>query len=307
MIAFLVSLLTLLAAPLAAEEGASPILSVETAEPRGFGYFVGDLLRRDVEVTVAKPFTLEAATQPKPGRLSYWLDLRSVDVSSRVRGGATVYRIELVYQTFYVPLSPDVRHLPALKLRFVDGDETAAVNVPPVRFVMAPLREVIPEKPEEGPAGYLRPDAVPQRISSATSRLRFAFGAGLALLALALLAHHEAWWPFHRRQARPFGKAARLLRRLARAPGEEAYRTGLRDLHRAFDESAGHRLLAEDVGGYLDRHAAFRPQGPEIGRFFAASRQAFFANDLKGAETAMPLPAVAALSAELGAAERRGV
>lgn len=307
MIAFLVGLLAFLATPLAAEEAASPILSVETAEPRGFGYFVGDLLRRDIEVRVAKPFALEGATQPKPGRLSYWLDLRSVDVSSHDRGEIRVYRLELVYQTFYVPLSPDERHLPALKLRFVDGDKTAIANVPPIGFVMAPLREVIPKKPAEGPAGYLKPDALPRWITTSASRTGFSVGAGLTLLALALLAHHEAWWPFHKRQGRPFGQAARVLRRLARAPSEEAYREGLRDLHRAFDESAGHRLLAEDVGGYLDRHVAFRPHGPEIGRFFAASRQAFFANDLKGAETAMPLPSVAALSAQLSAIERRGV
>lgn len=306
MIAILASLLVLLATPLAAEEAASPVLSVKTVEPRGFGYFVGDLLTREIEVRVAEPYTLEAATQPKPGRLSYWLDLRSVDVTSRTRGGATVYRFKLVYQTFYVPLSPDVRQLPALALRFTAGDETAVANVPPLPFVMAPLREVIPEKPEEGPAGYLKPDAVPQRVSSATSRLRFAFGAGLALLAIVLLAHHEAWWPFHERRARPFGQAARMLRRLAREPTEDAYRTGLRDLHRAFDESAGHRILAEDVDGYLDRHAAFRPHGREIGQFFAASRQAFFANDVMGAAEAMPLPAVAALSAELSAVERRG-
>ena len=49
----------------------------------------------------------------------------------------------------------------------------------------------------------------------------------------------------------------------------------------------------------------FRAQEREIDRFFAASRQAFFANDVSGAEKAMPLPAMAALGAELSAAERR--
>jgi mxaA protein len=170
---------------------------------------------------------------------------------------------------------------------------------------MAPLREVLPEQPEEGPVGYLRPDAVPRAIS--TRQARIGLGAGLLtiLVAVGLLAYHHAWGPFGKRSARPFTEAARALRRLSRAPGEDAYRTGLLDLHRAFDASAGHRLLAEDVPDFLSGHGQFRPYEAEIDRFFASSRRAFFGNDMAGAADAMPLPAVAALGTELGAAERR--
>lgn len=301
----LLAALLFLATPLAAEEAASPILSVGTIDPRGFGYFVGDLLTREVLVTVAEPYKLEAASQPAARRISYWLDLRSVDVSSSESDGRTRYRLKLVYQTLYVPLSPEPRTLPALTLRFTDGDNTAVATVPPFKFVMSPLREVLPEKPEEGPVGYLRPDAVPRTLS--TRRARIGFGAGLVtvLIALGLLAYHHAWGPFRKRPARPFTEAARALRRLSRARGPEVYRNGLLDLHRAFDVSAGRRVLAEDVPEFLARHGEFRPYEPEIDRFFASSRRAFFGDDVAGAAETMPLPAVAALGAELGAAERR--
>ncbi len=301
----LLTVLLFIVTPLAAQEAASPVLSVDTIDPRGFGYFVGDVITREIVVTVAEPYRLEAASQPAPRRLSYWLDLRSVAVDEREESGRTRYRLKLVYQTLYVPLSPEPRSLPPLTLRFTDGEGIAVAKVPPFNFVMSPLREVIPEQPEEGPVGYLRPDAAPRGVSSRQARI--AFGAGLVtvLMALALLAHHQAWWPFRKRPARPFTQAARVLRRLSRNPDADAYRIGLLDLHRAFDVSAGHRLLAEDISGFLASHGQFRPYEAEIGRFFATSRRAFFGNDMAGAVDTMPLPAVAALSAELGAAERR--
>lgn len=305
MIAFLLALL--LSTPaLAADEPASPILSVGTVEPRGFGYFVGDVLTREVQVDVAEPYVLEAASRPKPGRLSYWLDLRSVEVDDREEAGKTSYRLKLVYQTLYVPLSPTERYLPAIDLRFKDAENVAVAKVSPFKFIMAPLREVIPEMPAEGPEGYLKPDAKPQPVSTRRDRILFGVGLGLTALALILLAYDRAWGPFRARPDRPFARAARRLRSLVRSDSDEAYREGLLDLHRAFDASAGRRVLAEDVGGFLESHAVFRGQACEIGRFFAASRQAFFANDVSGAEKAMPMPAIAALGAELSAAERRG-
>jgi mxaA protein len=301
----LLSAMLAFASALAAQEASSPIVSVSVAEPRGFGYFVGDLLHRDVEIVVAEPYRLEAASQPAPGRLSYWLDLTSVEVSESEASGLRRYRLKLLYQTFYVPLSPTPRILPGLSLRFADGDKIAVTNVPPFDLVMAPLREVQPERPEEGPAGYLRPDAVPRKVSTFDSRWTFGASLLVTLMALALLAYHEAWWPFRRRPARPFTSAARAIRRLSHEPGPQAYRSGLLDLHRAFDMAAGHRVLAEDVPIFLGAHGEFQPLEPEIAKFFASSRRAFFGNDMEGAAKVMPLRAVAALVAELSAAERR--
>lgn len=297
-------LLPALAASQATTQETSSPISVGTIEPRGFGYFVGDLLTREIVVVVAEPYRLEMASQPSPGRLDYWLDLRSVDVSETEGAGRRRYRLRLTYQTFYVPLSPSTRTLPAVTLRFSDGDRMAVADVPPFSFVMAPLREVQPEAPEEGPEGYLQADAVPRTISTRQARIAFGAGAVTALIALALLAYHEAWWPFRRRPERPFTRAARAIRRLPRNGGEEVYRTGLLDLHRAFDVAAGHRLLAEDVPGFLSAHREFEPLAPDISRFFASSRRAFFGNDTQGAAKSMPLQAVASLGNRLGAAER---
>jgi len=301
----LLTALLLLATPLAAQDTPSRTVSVTTVEPRSFGYFVGDLLTREIDVTVADPLRLEKASQPEPRRLSYWLDLKSVDIEETAERGGMRYRLKLVYQTFYVPISPTPRTLPALTLRFTDGDEAVVAEVPSFSFVMAPLREVKPQMPPEGPEGYLRPDIVPHASSTRDSRIGFGTGLLITFAALVLYAYYAAWWPFGKRPARPFTQTARALRRLQRQPEDgNSFRNGLLDLHRAFDATAGRRLLAEDVPRFLSAHAQFRPFAPEIERFFATSRQAFFGNDLPGAAKAMPLSAIAALGSKLGEAER---
>lgn len=291
----------------AAQEAAPPNLSVVTIEPRSFGYFVGDTFRRDIDMTVAAPYRLEHASQPSPGRLNYWLDLRGVKVAETESSGLRRYRLSLDYQTFYVPLSPAPLTVPGLTLRFSDADGNAAdAEVAPFKFVMAPLREIQPERPDEGPSGYLKPDAVPKKVSTLESRIAFGIGSLAALIGLALLAHHQAWWPFRARPQRPFTQAARTIkRRSAHDDDLENYRAGLIELHRAFDVSAGRRLLAEDVPGFLAEHREFQPLKEDISRFFATSRRAFFGNDVRGAAKVMPFDSVAKLGSRLGEAERR--
>ena len=120
-----------------------------------------------------------------------------------------------------------------------------------------------------------------------------------------MLAYHQAWWPFGARPSRPFTAAARAIRqRAAAGADQDAYRSSLLDLHRAFDASAGRRVLAEDVPIFLASHQVFKPLKPDIVRFFATSRRAFFGNDVTGAAEDMPLAEVADLGKRLGDAER---
>jgi mxaA protein len=165
---------------------------------------------------------------------------------------------------------------------------------------------VVPEKPEAGPAGYLKPDAAPRLLSTLNARVAFGAGAALALLALILLAYHYAWWPFRMRPARPFTAAARAIERArARDASLAGYRAGLLDLHRAFDAAAGRRLLAEDVPEFIASHSEFLPLQEDIDRFFATSRRVFFGNDVEGAAKALSIDALSMLGARLGAVERR--
>jgi mxaA protein len=300
-------LMALVAVGLAAATGAlarAPVLSVSDTRP--FGYFIGDAIHREVVLRLAPGDVLDTASLPRPGPLNYWLELSTADLSTGSEGDDTLYRLSLVYQTFYAPLDTRALVIPAFELK-VTGAQDSEVNVPAFSFLMSPIRQLFTDKGQSSDTvTKLRPDLAAPREATGRERTLMLVSGLFALGALAGLAWHNAWWPFHRRPARPFTDAARFLRtNAARLQGASGYRAALLKLHRAFDLAAGRRVLADDVAEFLRQHPEFAPYSGEVERLFASSRQAFFANEVDQARTAMPLPALAELSTRLSAAERR--
>lgn len=282
--------------------------TVRVVEPRAVGYFIGDVLRRDVTVDVPEGAQIDPASIPRPGPLNYWLELKSLDIDEHVRGGRKHYRIRLAYQTFYAPLEPRKLEIPEMRFRVLQSkrENTQAV-VPSWSFISSPLREIIPEKSDDGgSAQQLRADA-PVSLSSATvERSGMAIAGAIAFVALLLLARHLAIWPFHRRRRRPFTRAMRMVRReAAKAGGQSAnYRLALLALHRAFDDAAQRRVLAEDLESFLIAHPEFERLRPDIESFFRASRRAFFADDMLGGRAELPLSDLANFATSMSECER---
>lgn len=288
----------------------SPVLaaapSIHVSEPRAFGYFIGDVLTRTVWISVDADARIDPATVPKPGPLNYWLKLQSVSIEETQRGGKRQYKMLLRYQTFYAPLEPRKLQAPSIKLRIVDAHgESGQAVVPPFSFLSSPLREIMPEKESDDRGALLRPDVSPKPISTMAEWTGMTVSALVAMATLALLAHHFAIWPFHRRRARPFTRAMRAIaREAAKARGEGDYRGAFIVLHRAFDEAARRRVLAADLDRFLAERREFYPLKPDIERFFAQSARAFFADDMTGTRGELPLPALAAFATALSERER---
>lgn len=283
----------------------APSLSV--IEPRSFGYFLGDTLRREVELRLEPGQELDLASLPRPGPLNYWLELSSADMSKQSAGDDTLYRLSLTYQTFYVPLDPRQLTIPGFTLKVKGAPGTGEVRVRDFGFITSPIRQLFAATSQSGGSAVgLQPDAPPMRLPTGRERTALLAASALALGSLVALAWHNAWWPFHRRAARPFTDASRYLRANAGRLGDaRGYRAALLKLHRAFDLAAGRRVLADDVAGFIAQHPEFVPYASDVERLFSSSRQAFFANDVDQARATMPLETLAELSARLGAAERR--
>jgi hypothetical protein len=171
---------------------AAQVRSVEVRVPRGFGYFLGDLLQARVDIALEPGTTVQQASLPQPGPVTYWLDLRDVAVERMAEG----LRLRLTYQTFYAALDARRLEVPGFTVSLADetpgGTTTARAEIPAWTFGVSPLREVQPEKRDD-PADYLQPDGRARRLDpepAATTALVF---AGLAIPALALLAWDRAW------------------------------------------------------------------------------------------------------------------
>lgn len=288
--------LSLVGAACAAEPPA-----VRMSEPRGFGYFVGDVLTRTAEIDVADNEAFVPASLPRPGQLAYWLELRDVATGTTTRGGQRRLTLRLTYQLFYVPIDTRRLVIPASNIEVTAPGGNRIVTVPAFTVLASPIREIYPEKSGETTATFLKADAAAERLPTARARTLAAVSAMASALAVLLLAHHRAWWPFHRRAARPFTEAARTV-----GNHRQSYAAALIALHRAFDRSQGERLLAADV----DRFFRIRPEQSsvrdDVQRFFAASRTFFFAGDGVAAEAALPRSALERLATELAVNERAG-
>ena len=279
---------------------AAQVRSVEVRAPRAFGYVLGDLVEAQADIAVDPGFALQRASLPRPGPVTYWLDLREIGVEER--GGRL--RLRLTYQTFYAALDARQLEVPGFSVTLESGAAggltTAKAEIPGWSLGMSPLREIQPEKRDD-PVEYLRPDGRTPRLDPLPAERAALAALALAVLTLALLAYDRAW--FGRRRGRPFARAARALRRLGR-DDEGGYREALRLVHRGLDETDGRRVLADDLPGFLARHPAFDAEGTALARFFAASRRAFFGRQVAGARADWPRSELEASLRRLAAAER---
>ena len=238
---------------LQASAAAAQVRSVEVRVPRAFGYFLGDLVRAQADIAVDPGFSLQRASLPAPGPLTYWLDLRDITVEE----SPGRVRLHLTYQSFYAALDARQVAIPgfsvSLESAAAGGTTSAKAEIPGWSLGVSPLREVQPEK-HDNPAEYLRPDGRVPRLDPVPDLRAALVALGAAVLALAALGYDRGWFA---RPGRPFARAARAVRRLGRG-GEGGYREALRLIHRGLDETDGRRVLADDLPAFLDRHPAFR-------------------------------------------------
>jgi mxaA protein len=279
------ALLAALAAPVGAAQ-------LDTVEPRPFGYTVGDVLERQLLVDPSREGKLDPASLPRPGRYGRWFQLRSVTPAA---GG-----VRLDYQIVNTPAQPDRENLPSLSVRVIGPDGSARdAQVGPFTVAMAPVVQFGPAEIVQ--ADNVRPEMNPRPIDTSGARRRvFAYTALLiALIVLQLapaLARRVGW-----RQAGPFARALRALRRRRLRGDDVATRSdALRRLHQALDEATGSTLALDNVERLLVVQPWLAPARAGVEALLAQSRATFFGD--------APPPSRAnlhALAAQLADLERR--
>jgi mxaA protein len=288
-----------------ADAALAHVRNVRAVDPRAFGYFVGDVIERTFEIDTDRGDTLMEASLPHPGPLTYWLELKSVAATQGTTAEGTRHTVKIAYQIFYVPIDPRKLEIPPTSISFKSGDGTYNVSLPPFTFLVSPIREIFPEKSGETVETFMKPDASARFLPVRAPQLAMFVSGLISLLALTALAHQLAWWPFHRRQTRPFTRAAREIASLiGEGRTTDSYRQALLELHRAFDASAGRRLLAADVDAFFGRHPEHAGSEKNVARFFEASRSAFFSNDDAAGEGQLSPGSLVDLAGRLAREER---
>jgi mxaA protein len=289
-------LLCLAAAMPIANSALAQIKSVST-EPsqRDFGYFPGDRITSTAVIRVGPDTKLDAGSLPQTGPVTTDIDLRSTTTQETTDTGGRRITIRTEWQTFATPDEVSHIDIPGYQLIFTKDKARFTANIPGFSIAVSPFRHDI--QPVLDPS-VLRPDhpVAPIDLSRDWQQL-YAAGA-IALLAAFSLAASRGLLPWMRQKHAPFADAARRITK-----GTEGGEQALLLLHRAFDLTAGERVLADDLDVFLTRHPRFQPLRADIETFFADSRRIFF-----DSAASPPSPAAkpwARLSRALARAERR--
>ena len=263
-------------APVLAQTGVSPAVPFELTvrEPRAFGYTLGEVIRREVELRVRPPYDLVPGSLPGPGRTDLWLSLDPPRVETGRDGDVKVYRIGLDYHIVNLAEPEQVLTVPAWPLTVDDGRQSRTASIPGRRFaarLVAPRRSEFPD---------LQPLAAPPALPTGGYTAAAAAGAALALAGLALLGWVYGWLPLAERRNRPFARLARALGR--GAAGEGRRRELARRIHRAFDASAGQSVFLENLGVLFAARPGFAPLREQVETFYRRSRHDFFLPEAAG-------------------------
>jgi len=249
------------------------VLSVKLYAPqRDFGYLVGDTISTDAIIDLAQETLLDTRSLPVPGPLTATLELRRIAVSSSGRGHNQQVTIHAEYQNFLAPEQVTATELPSYDLRFKSGTANATAHIPAWAFHVSPLRVA---QRSAADMGDLRPNRMVAPAAESASLAGLVASIVVALAGSAVFASGRGWLPSLRvGKKNPFALAAA---RIGKRNGKENTEVWFTELHRAFDATAGHRILPEDVGTFISGHPRFAPLHADIAKFFNVSQQRFFA------------------------------
>ncbi len=209
---------------------------------------------------------------PAAGRLTHWLALETPRVTRQAAGSLTRVDVVLTYQI--VNVDEDVTDIPVPHhdLHYTDGSVDAKILIPATRISVSPLR------PSESAA--LRPDRAPETLPQRPFVL---VALAAVVIAATLGIVHVVRGSPRADGSTPFTALRHELRRVrAHEWDAERCRMVLREIHRAFNETAGRTVFTETLPEFFEQHARFAALETAIKDFFARTRACFYGADEAG-------------------------
>jgi hypothetical protein len=232
------------------------------------GYLAGDMLVMRTLIITDSETTLDAFSVPVPGPVDAATELRDVAVSVVRQGDQRRTTLELTYQIFLATEFVNQASLRGYTLKFHNRTEKFEAHVPEWFYHVSPLRAA---GRTENILGALKGNQAVPPLPDQAVRNRFWASFAAMLGAALVLAGLRGWLPGLRSTPAPFARASA---RIARLPPQSD--DALRELHRAFDDVFGQRMLADDIERFLKLHGAYASLREDIKRFFDRSAEVFF-------------------------------
>lgn len=257
------------------------VVSIRITEPaRKVGYTVGDILERDITLEIKHPYKLIETSLPIVGYEKRYqgqkigIDLSSIHHVKQEHDASTTHHIKLAYQVFTNNVVAKHAALPQEYVKLIKDGKVVKYRIPSWDFAISPLSIFGAVKIEYD----MSPFRGPLILHSAKEQQRlYAFAAVLAvsLLGLLYILGTRSWLP---RMGRPFARAYRDLRKLAKAPAPtpQTLQLAVSRLHKAFNTTAGQGVFADNIDMLIATKPGFAIVRDDIAVFFQLSRQVFF-------------------------------
>lgn len=261
----------------AAQESSAKIINIINPS-KSVGIQIGDLLNREIEIEVVKPYQISKNAFPVKGANHDGIELNDIQVETKTSDQKTTYKIRLTYQIFAYSAKPTVLQLPAEHIALSVNNQAAnnqtafSVDIPAWRFWQASLVPIGIKNAKDHVQPQYKPTLIDLRqhqIKLITLLSLFIIGA----IGLVYINTDKQWLPF---MNGAFAQAHRKIKKLNKdKTGEQK---ALLYMHQAFNKIQGANLFAGDVNAFILANPAYASMQTEIMRFFERSNAALFSD-----------------------------
>lgn len=256
------------------------IVDIKTIEPEKLvGYTVGDVIEREVILTIKAPYKLIETSLPIPGYEKRYrgqligIELKSVSHEKDESKDASTHRIKLAYQVFTnnvvaknAALGPEYLNLINTK----NSKDLVKYRIPLLSIAVSPIAIFGAVKVESNMSPFLGPLLMPKQIEAQALKVAVILLV-ISLLSLLYIMGKHAWLP---RMGGAFAKAHRQVRKTANTT--EGLQRSVSIVHQAINISAGMSIFNDNTDAFLHAHPKFKPMRSELETFFGLSRQVYF-------------------------------
>lgn len=254
-------------------------ISVEVVDPaRDAGYVVGDILNRQVTMTIQKPYELVSESLPIVGYEHRYrgkksgIELVKITSSSKADSDSATYALDLSYQVFKTDrvAKPAALRAEAIKIRNTTTKKVVQYKLPDFNFRISPLSLIGQIQLDQEMYPFTPP------LTLDNSKVIFNLKVLAAILAIALLGllyifGSHAWLP---KMGAPFAKAFRDIKKMSDSP--DGVKQAVTRVHESLNKTAGATLFSHNLDAFISLHPKFAPAKQEIEQFFGLSHQVFF-------------------------------
>ncbi|MES2579628.1 MAG: nonribosomal peptide synthetase MxaA [Pseudomonadota bacterium] len=261
----------------AAQESKANIVNIINPS-KSVGIQIGDLLIREVEIEVLKPYQISKNAFPVKGANKDGIELNDIKLDSKDSDKKTTYKIKLSYQVFGYSAKPSVMQLPVEHIEVTGGPAAFSVDIPAWRFWYASLVPTGLKSAKDS----IQPQHMPTLIDLHPHKTKLIVLIAMFMVGLIGLVYINAdkqWLPFMNGD---FAQAHRKIKKLNKNKAGE--QKALLYMHQAFNGVNGANLFANDVSDFVSVNPAYASLKTEIIRFFERSNAALFSDQNANSE-----------------------